>query len=395
MTDLDSILEDHATPFYVLDIKTAVERYQHLNDAISQTVKYASKANFDPQLITALNAESCDFVCGSAFEAGVCYKYGVNAENIQVTAVAPSEKSINILTELADKHESFTTTANSFTTVQQLVNNGYSGRMLLRLPPRVNQQPNSKYQSGSQVKFGMTETELEKSAVLLEDSTASLHGIHSHMGGSFTDETLDKFRNHIRRTIDFVTDFSHQVEVINFGGGLGINYMSSDEAITLEKVATVLDEETTTQHEFVIEPGRYISGSIGTLVTTVRTVRETPDERFIGVDAGLAEFPRPTMFDVYHEIKRYVEDDKTSRPIISQTIAGPTCSGADIFASNRDIERLAVDDTVLIKDVGAYGQVMANNFHAYPFPTVVSKDGTESPPIRDVIDISDTFNTEL
>lgn len=396
MTDsIRSLLSEYETPFYVLDTDAVSTRYKTLSQTLPCTVKYASKANFDPQIITTLNNQSCEFVCGSAFEAAVCYKYGVEPANLQVTAVAPSKKSINILTQLANEDDRFTTTVNSVSTVQQLIENGYAGHVLLRLPPDVDEQAESKYQHGSQIKFGLRENELAECITLLEQSEITLEGIHAHMGGTFTDDSIDTFRNHITRTLETATQLDTEITTVNFGGGLGIPYHPDDTPTSIETVAKVLSEYMTDEYEFVLEPGRYIVGPAGTLVTSVRTTRETENGRFVGVDAGMAEFPRPTFFDVYHHIERYTDDPSDTRSSCSQTIAGPTCSGADIFASDRTLERLEVGDIVVINDVGAYGQVLASNFHAYPMPTVVSTSGEQSPPMGDVVDISDTFDTEL
>lgn len=390
--NLDELIEQYATPFYVLNPAVAISRYETLRETLDWSVRFASKSNFDPQLITAMNDADASFVCGSAQEAAVCHSLGVPACNLQVTAVAPSQASITTLVELSKEDHRFITTVNSNSTVTQLADAGYEGRVLLRIPANISDQDDSKYKSGSDIKFGMTMAERRDAIERIQQTDITFYGIHSHLGGSFDNDGLAVFLRHIRRTLQVAEDYREEITMVNFGGGLGYGYNPDETGVYVQRlyddVKPIL-EPYEDMFEIVFEPGRFVSAPASILVTEVRTIRERDEQRFVGVDAGMSEFPRTTMFDVYHHISQYSLSDDTfeERELVPQTVAGPTCSGADIFATDRLFSKAEVGDILLIHDVGAYGQIMASHFHAHSMPTVVTVDGTRSPPLGDVVDI--------
>lgn len=382
----------YGTPLYITDLDAVEDRYHKLQNELSNcTVKYASKANFDPQVLSTLDesADNIGVVCGSSYEALVARELNISSGQLQVTAVSPREESINHLIQFSYESSEFTTTVNELETLERLLNGGYRGNVLLRLAPNHSLQSSSKYASGSELKFGLTDEEIKTALALLDGASAEFTGFHSHLGGSFLTDSIEKYCQHIEHTITRATEFCslEEIDELNFGGGFGIPYEPETPELDLSKLSTALDETlpSDTETEFVVEPGRYIVGPTTILATEVRTTRERENHRYVGVDAGVAEFPRPTMFDVYHHIKPVntsVGKEET------QTIGGPTCSGADILGHNRTFTKVESGDILQIEDVGAYGLVLANHFHAYPSPTVVSTSGDKSPPLEKIVDMS-------
>lgn len=392
---IDKLLEEYETPLYITDLEQVANRYNKLQNALPFcTVKYASKANFDPQVLRTIVQQDGEIVSGSSQEATVAYKSGCEPENLQVTAVSPKDSSITQLVKFSKLDDSFTTTINDVQTAERLIENGYVGNMLLRLQPSEELRSSSKYKNGSHLKFGLTEKEIQLLLPLIDDSEATINGFHCHLGGSFMMDNLELYCEHIKYTIEEATKYVNlqNIDVLNFGGGFGIPYKPTDEPLNLSQVSKQLKSVLPMEEdiEFVIEPGRYVVGPTTKLFTEVKTIRDRGDnrERFVGVDAGMDLFSRPTMFDVYHHIDVY---KNTNRETIKQTVAGPTCSGADIFCNNREFTRADLGDVLEIHDVGAYGFVMSTNFHAYSSPTIVTLDGTESPSMEEITDLAESF----
>lgn len=380
MKQYGDLLDTFETPFYVTDLESVKNRYRKVNKALENiTVKYACKSNFDPLVLQELYDIGSEFVAGSSYEAMLANEYGIAADSLQVTAVTPSEKSIEHMVYLSSLNNSFTVTVNEYDTVERLVEEGYTGDILVRLKADKKLMTSAKYKNGSYLKFGMSQDEIERTLSLVEDSELNLRGFHSHLGGSIKNENIEKLRHHINYVIKRSTEYMsiENIDVINFGGGFGIKQRADDSELNLQEINSIISDELidTNQTRYVIEPGRYISGPSTSLLTEVRTTRETDDGRFVGVDAGMSQFPRTTMFDVYHPVTNISQ----TRDSIEQTVAGPTCSGADIFCNNRPFGRAEKGDILSIDNVGAYGYVMSSNFHAYPYPTMVSKRGEESP----------------
>lgn len=385
MDKYQQLAESYGTPLYITDTRKARHRCNSLEHTFDNfRVKYACKSNFDPLILEELG--TTDIVAGSSYEAILAAKTGTEVSNIQVTAVSPSNQSVQHLVNLSKKSQEFTVTVNEYDTVKRLLESGFDGRILIRIKADKELMSSGKYANGSYLKFGMIPSEVKNCLSDLLKSDAEFIGFHSHLGGTIMNEDIDTFCKHAEYIIEQGLRYAdiEDIQTFNFGGGFGIPQENSQEELDIESLSdklgnVLVDEEST---DYVIEPGRYISGPSAVLVTRVNSVRND-ERRFIGVDAGMSQFPRTTMFDVYHKISNITSSSKK----VSQTVAGPTCSGADIFCHNRQFGRAEKGDLLAIEDVGAYGFVMSGNFHAYPYPTVVSLEGEESP-------ISNGFNIE-
>jgi diaminopimelate decarboxylase len=379
------LAESYGTPLYITDTEEVRRRYNSLECAFDNfDIKYACKSNFDPLILEELG--STEIVAGSSYEAILAAKTGTEIKNIQVTAISPSNQSLQHLVNLSERSKEFTVTVNEYDTVERLADRGFKGRVLIRLKADKKLMSSGKYANGSYLKFGMTDPEVTNSLYHLRESDMEFIGFHSHLGGSIMNEDIDTFCEHAEYVIEQGQRYAdiEEIQTFNFGGGLGVPQKDSERELDIEtlsdKLGSVLVDEKST--DYVIEPGRYISGPSAVLVTRVTSVKNG-EERFVGVDAGMSQFPRTTMFDVYHKISNIT----SSTEVASQTVAGPTCSGADIFCNNRQFQKARRGDLLAIEDAGAYGFVMSGNFHAYPYPTVVSLEGKESP-------ISNGFNIE-
>ena len=378
--NLQELTKEHGTPLYVTNLDTVSSRYERLDESLDAfTVKYASKANFDPLVVQRLAKKNCEFVAGSSFEAIYLKDNGIDPSSLQVTAVSPKDGSLQHLVSLSRDSSDFTVTINEYDTVQRLIDRGFRGRVLVRLKPDRSLQSSSKYSNGSLLKFGMTDTEIHKTVDSVQDSgDMTLAGFHSHLGGSFLTKNIESFCKHADYTIEKSKDYVDidSIDVINFGGGLGIPYRNSQDSLDLDLLNRKLKNRISDYDmEYVIEPGRFIVAPSTLLLTKVQVTRQEEDGRFVGVDAGMSEFARTTMFDVHHEI----ENVTGNNDVCSQTVAGPTCSGADIFCHGRSFDKAEIGDILSIGDVGAYGSVMSSNFHAYPSPKIVDDKGSLSP----------------
>jgi diaminopimelate decarboxylase len=120
----------------------------------------------------------------------------------------------------------------------------------------------------------------------------------------------------------------------------------------------------------LVEPGRFLVGNAGVLLTRVRYIKKTGAKKFVIVDAGMNDLIRPALYHSYHEIVP-VEDRSTSKGK-SKTekvdIVGPVCESGDFFALDRQMSELREDDLLAIMSAGAYGFAMASNYNSRPLP---------------------------
>lgn len=387
---LKSLVNKFETPFYVIDLDMVRERYEKLVRSIPFiSVRYASKSNFDPQLINTLNDLDANYTTGSSQEATICYNLGADLDNIQVTAVSPKQSSIRQLVKMSEINNNISVSINDRQTLNRLLESGYEGDVVLRFKPKYDLQDTSKYTDGSRMKFGMKEARIEDCLSLINNSDASFKGFHSHLGGTVHPSNINRFYKHIKHTLSQARTHRDldEIDSINFGGGLSCPTKPDDDILDLTKFRKEMrDILPASSTEYVVEPGKYISGPTTSLLTKAQTVRGK-DPIFVGVDAGMSDFLRPTMFDIDLHITNLYEKESVD----THTVSGPTCSGADIFCHNKEFGTTEQDDILVLNNVGAYSVIMTTQFHGYDSPKCISLQGHISDSISDVVSEKSTL----
>jgi len=192
-------------------------------------------------------------------------------------------------------------------------------------------------------------------------------GIVRHRG------KIESTINNARRAIE-LRDDGVALEHVDLGGGLGIAYEGRPMITPEEYAAAVLPDLRRAGIPVVLEPGRAIVGHSGALVAVVVDTKQYPDgRRFAVLDAGMTELLRPAMYGSFHRIVPL-----TPRPgaEVCWDVVGPICESSDVFARDRALPELQVDDLVAILDTGAYGAVMASNYNRRLLaPEVLVDDG--------------------
>jgi diaminopimelate decarboxylase len=206
-------------------------------------------------------------------------------------------------------------------------------------------------------------------------------GVHVHIGSQIT--TPEPLR-HAARTLATLAvelrDAGVELEHLDVGGGLGIAYEGRPIAGPAEYAAAVIPELRRSGLPVLLEPGRSVVGHAGALIARVVDTKQYPDgRRFAVLDAGMGELIRPALYGSYHRIV----------PIRPRTgdhgpwdVVGPICESSDVFARDRVLPPLEVDDLVAILDAGAYGSVMASNYNRHLLPAEVLVDAGEWATIR-------------
>jgi len=169
-------------------------------------------------------------------------------------------------------------------------------------------------------------------------------------------------------------DDGFALEHMDLGGGLGIAYEGRPMITAAEYAAAVLPELRRASIPVVLEPGRAIVGHSGALVTQIVDTKRYPDGRqFAVVDAGMTELMRPALYGSFHRIVPVAARDGAAT---AWDVVGPICESSDVFARDRELSPLGVDDLIAVLDTGAYGAVMASNYNRRMLaPEVLVDDG--------------------
>jgi diaminopimelate decarboxylase len=208
-----------------------------------------------------------------------------------------------------------------------------------------------------------------------------------HIGSQLT--TVAPFEKAIRKVLPLVRRLVERygLEFFSIGGGLGIVYQpalasgaaawwkstAAKDILTPEKYAArLLPLLQPLGLKILMEPGRFISGNAGILVTRVEYLKRTGRKNFVIVDAAMNDLIRPAFYDSYHEIVPLVKKSGTQ---VSSDVVGGICESGDYFCRDRPLPRVGEGDYLALLSAGAYGFVMASNYNARPLAAEVLVNG--------------------
>jgi diaminopimelate decarboxylase len=371
---LRRLAEEHGTPLYVMDHDRIRENFTRFDSAFEFAhVMYAAKANTGRAVIRTLYDAGADVECAAAGELHRALKAGVAPEDLQYTAVNPPDGDLDYAVDLWEDTPELTITAGAEMTLDRLAERGFDGRLALRVNPGIGTGHHEKVATGKDAKFGLPYEEVP--AVVAEARERfDVVGLHAHVGSGVLSEDLDDHRRALRKVAELAERVG-DLEFLDLGGGFGVPYRPDEEPLDIEAAAEMVREVTAdVDATAALEPGRYLVADAGALLARVNTIKETPETRVVGVDAGLTTMIRPAMFDSYHHIRNVTGGDHES---VASSVGGPLCTSADVFCTGRPISRSEAEDLLAIGNVGAYGINLASQFHSQPRPAEVAIEGDD------------------
>jgi diaminopimelate decarboxylase len=220
-------------------------------------------------------------------------------------------------------------------------------------------------------------------------------GFQMHIGSQITD--VNPFEEAVRKVLPLVQRLKdkHGLEFFSIGGGLGIVYnpalASGDTQWWNSKPAkNILTPQKYADRlvpllkplglRILMEPGRFISGNAGILVTRVEYVKRTGQKNFLIVDAAMNDLIRPAFYEAYHEI---VPLTHRNGGTIKTDVVGPICESGDFFAKDRPLPKLGEGDHLALLSAGAYGFVMASNYNTRSLAAEVLVKGNKAAVVRE------------
>ncbi|MFH1395534.1 MAG: diaminopimelate decarboxylase [Candidatus Omnitrophota bacterium] len=189
-----------------------------------------------------------------------------------------------------------------------------------------------------------------------------LNGIHLHIGSQITETT--PFVKTIKKVLRFIDERNITIEWLNLGGGFGIVYNNEKSTTADDFAKAVVPLLKNKPLKFIFEPGRFIVGNSGILVTKVLYVKTgATGKKFAIVDAGMNDLIRPSLYNAHHDIFPLI---KRKRKICKYDVVGPICESGDFFALNRDLPEVLPGEYIAVMSAGAYGFVMSSNYNSRP-----------------------------
>jgi diaminopimelate decarboxylase len=366
---VSDIAEQVGTPFYLYSHRTIVEHYRKLDKAlesIEHLICYSMKSNSNLAIARSLANEGSGADIVSGGELYRALKAGFPAEKIVFAGVGKTESEI----EYALKMGILMFNVESMPEAD-LINYvagkiGKKAKIALRVNPDVDAHTHKHITTGKKEnKFGLA---IDEALGYFTESASKenieVTGVQAHIGSQIV--STMPYVEAINRLTTLINDLEKigiKIQTLNIGGGLGIIYNEEIPSTAQQFAEAILPLVEPTGRKLIIEPGRFIVGNAGILVTRTTYIKKSGSKTFIIVDAGMNDLIRPALYDSYHSIKPL---KMTGAEDITADIVGPICESADCFAKERKIESVNAGDLLAIFSAGAYGFVMSSNYNSRP-----------------------------
>lgn len=395
----EKIAREVGTAAYVYSKATLLHHYRQVASAfkpVNATICYSIKSCGNIHLCKVLADEGCGFDVTSGGELFRALQAGGDPKKIIYAGVGKTDQEIVEALNVgiaAFNIESEEEIENIDRVAGQI---GKKAVGALRINPDVDPKTHVKTTTGTkETKFGV---DIERAERVFEQyrtlKNLRLAGVHLHIGSPVYEiqpyiDALTK----ATQLIDRLSERGHKIEWLDLGGGFAVNYKNPDQALPVTEHAKVLLPMLQGKpYHVALEPGRYIVGNAGILLTRVLYRKTGGSKQFIIVDAGMNDLIRPTLYDSYHFIWPARPDAANvldarrdaQSPVNGEVVdvVGPICESGDYLAKDRPLPRTQRGDLLAVFTAGAYGFAMSSNYNNRPRVPEVLVDGDSYKIIR-------------
>lgn len=364
------------TPFYYYDMgllrRTLEIAKSEMSVIPNSHMHYAIKANFNPNILNEIARSGFGADCVSGGEIKAAIKAGFKPNDIFFAGVGKSDS------EIIDALTFGIGRFNVESLPELLVINDIASQMGKIAPVSLRVNPDIGAHTHANITTGLAENKFGINLEQLDDvvnkalglSNIKFKGLHFHIGSQILD--MIDFQALCNRINNIQEQFKLrgiQIEDINVGGGLGINYEHPnhlpianfhDYFETYRKCLNLGPE----QH-IHFELGRALVAPCGSLICRVLYVKEGTYKRFAIVDGSMTELIRPALYHAYHRVENISSDE----PEVLYDVVGPVCESSDVFAKGIMVDKCHRGDFVAIRSAGAYGESMASHYNCREFST--------------------------
>ena len=382
---LPSVAACFGTPTYCYANAALVSRYQALAAAAPHAlICYSIKANDNLAVIRifARLGAGADIVSGGELQRAL--GAGLAPERLVFAGVGKTRDEMDQALASGIGQFNVESPAELDALDAAARSQGTLARVALRVNPDVDAGTHDKIATGRRGdKFGIDDGEIPA----LYARAAALEGIEPvglavHIGSQLA--RLAPFEAAYERVIALVEGLraaGHAVERVDLGGGLGVRYRDETPPDVAAYGALVERVRQRLGVTVMIEPGRWLVAPAGVLLTRVIAVKQAGGRCWAIVDAAMNDLMRPALYDAWHAIDP-VAETAPGAATVETDIAGPVCESGDVLGRGRMLPPLAAGDLLAVRDVGAYGAVMASTYNSRPLPAEVMVRGDALASIR-------------
>ena len=401
--DLTRAAEKFGTPLYIYSTATLLDHYARLDAALEpldHLICYAVKANSNRAILRLLREAGAGFDIVSGGELFRALKAGADPAKCTFAGVGKTREEIEYALDRGVY--SFNVESEAELDYIDEIASGKNQRapIALRVNPDIAAETHAYISTGkSENKFGIA---LDRVAQIYERASkmpgVAIRGLQMHIGSQITEAT--PFAAAIEKVTLLVRELKskYNIQFFSVGGGMGIIYRRAFEsgsgkwwhehgaepsAFSVRDYANaIVPPLRELGVRILIEPGRFLIGNAGVLLTRILYLKETTQKKFAIIDAGMNDLIRPALYQSYHQIvpvkqpegmgivpsQNFRDDTEVVPPMQKMDIVGPVCESGDFFAQDREMPKLRPGDLLAVMSAGAYGFVMASNYNSRPLP---------------------------
>lgn len=410
---LQSLAEQHGTPLYVYSKATVTDHFTRLDAALAPVdhlICYAVKANSNLAILSTIAKLGGGFDIVSAGELYRVIKAGGDASKCTFAGVGKTRDEIVYALEQGVYCINAESEAELRYINQVAGEIGKKAPVAVRVNPNVDAKTHAKITTGkSENKFGIEfENILEVyGRVATEMPNLQIKGLQMHIGSQLT--SVDPFVEAVKKVTPLVQEVKDKygIQFFSIGGGIGINYKQSldsgdaswwQENSEVHPLTVQAYAEAVVPHlaplglRILCEPGRFMVGNAGVLLTKVLYEKRGAAKTFKIVDAGMNDLIRPTLYEGWHLITPLKQP--TTDAVEKVDVVGPICETGDFLAQNREIPLVSEGDYLAVLSAGAYGFTMASNYNTRPMPAEILVDGDKATVVRERQTLDDVLKGE-
>ena len=388
--DLIDLAKKYGTPLYVIDeatlrgicrdYKSAFKDYKNIK------MMYASKALCTSAIAKILDSEGFGFDTVSAGEIYTVKNAGVDMSKVLFNGNNKSESEL----KLALDYKVGRFSVDNFYEAELLNNiatqKGVVADILLRITPGIECHTHDYIQTGQiDSKFGFDLSQIDEiiELILTQYNNLRLKGLHAHIGSQIFElkSYYDEVEILVKEIARINKKFGLNLSEMNIGGGLGVKYTSNDVPPSVEELADAVTKSMKKYSVDIptiyIEPGRSIISTSGVTLYTVGSSKQVPNGRkYVAVDGGMADNPRPSMYQAEYVAEVVNKIHIKEKEIV--TIAGRYCESGDILINEIELPKLDAGDVLCVYNTGAYNYSMASNYNRVEKPAMVLVNNSHS-----------------
>ena len=392
--DLVELAKKYGTPLYVIDEETLRQTCREYKNAFKNypniKMMYASKALSSLAIASIIRDEGFGFDTVSQGEIYTVYKAGCDTKNVLFNGNNKTEAELNLAIDLGVGHFSVDNFYEAEILNSIALNKNKNVDILLRITPGIECHTHEYIQTGQiDSKFGFDLNQIDEIINLIkyEYKNLNLKGLHAHIGSQiFEPKSYEDEINVLVKELARIKKV-HNIELteLNIGGGVGVTYTIEDNPPSIEDFANYIIkglEQATKEYNInnitlYIEPGRSVISTAGVTLYTIGSSKKIPNIRkYITIDGGMADNPRPSMYQALYTAE--IANKKETNELETVTVAGRYCESGDILIENISLINPVAGDILCVYNTGAYNYSMASNYNRVEKPAMVLVNNSQS-----------------